>query len=450
MGNDSSADEQEDRELVLGKDKLIELVAKEDSLVAKLAEPELQDLNLEEFDYAREFYDPYRKLKQAMPKAYEGHKPRLEDFGANLQDNFEVVGEGSQEKEEVIEINEDVPTQPPPTNIVNIPVTNAPVPPLLNVTKGKLGIQGFMSSTKEVIIRNVESDSYQEEDQPEQHRPLGEEKEQDEAKDLLNERLVLTPQDQEDLFKDIAIQKGGTKVEEDEEITFNEAVNNKLGELHKKQHLNTNISLQMNLAHQVTSPHDLEETNPEERDEAKEQAEVHIVIADIVSHQGDKDQDIPHWLEFTFEKKNRKEDLPKVTLQKLEIQGFRSNTEEVIIINVELDLDQEEDQPKKHRPLGEEKEQDEAEDLLNERLVLTPQDQEDFKEIVVEEGGTEAEVDEEIKFNEVVSDKLGYLHKQKQRNTNISLQTNLAHPVASPHDLEETNAKERDEAEEQA
>lgn len=58
--------------------------------VAKLAEQELQDLNFKEYDPAREFYDPYGKLKQAMTKAYEGHRPSLEDFWANLQDNFEV------------------------------------------------------------------------------------------------------------------------------------------------------------------------------------------------------------------------------------------------------------------------------------------------------------------------------------------------------------------------
>lgn len=32
----------------------------------------------------------YGKLKQTMPKAYEGYKPRLEEFWANFQDNFEV------------------------------------------------------------------------------------------------------------------------------------------------------------------------------------------------------------------------------------------------------------------------------------------------------------------------------------------------------------------------
>lgn len=53
-------------------------------------EQELQDLNLKEFNYAREYYDPYGKMKQIIPKAYEGYRPRLEDFWANLQDSFEV------------------------------------------------------------------------------------------------------------------------------------------------------------------------------------------------------------------------------------------------------------------------------------------------------------------------------------------------------------------------
>lgn len=57
--------------------------------VANTTEPQLQDLQLKEFDYAREFYDPNGKLKLMMPKAYEGHKPELEDFQANLQDSFE-------------------------------------------------------------------------------------------------------------------------------------------------------------------------------------------------------------------------------------------------------------------------------------------------------------------------------------------------------------------------
>lgn len=37
-----------------------------------------------------EYYEPYGKIKQTMVKEYEGHKPRLEDFWENLQDNFEV------------------------------------------------------------------------------------------------------------------------------------------------------------------------------------------------------------------------------------------------------------------------------------------------------------------------------------------------------------------------
>lgn len=62
--------------------------------VTKAAEQELEDLSLKEFDYAREWYDPYRKLKQMMPKLYEGHKSTLEDFWANLQDSFKVREKG--------------------------------------------------------------------------------------------------------------------------------------------------------------------------------------------------------------------------------------------------------------------------------------------------------------------------------------------------------------------
>lgn len=58
--------------------------------MAKTTEQELQDLKLKELDYAREYYDPYGKLKQTIPKAYEGRKPRLEDFWASLQDSFKV------------------------------------------------------------------------------------------------------------------------------------------------------------------------------------------------------------------------------------------------------------------------------------------------------------------------------------------------------------------------
>lgn len=59
----------------------------------------------------------------------------------------QATGEGTQEKEEGIEINEYVPTQPPPTATIDILVTNAPLPPPVNVTIGQSGIQGFKSST---------------------------------------------------------------------------------------------------------------------------------------------------------------------------------------------------------------------------------------------------------------------------------------------------------------
>lgn len=49
----------------------------------------------------------------------------------------------------------------------------------------------------------------------------------------MNERLVLTPQDQEHLLKDIAVEQGKTEVGE-EDMTFNEEVSGKMGELHKQ------------------------------------------------------------------------------------------------------------------------------------------------------------------------------------------------------------------------
>lgn len=67
----------------------------------------------------------------------------------------QVAREGSHEKEEGIEIDEDVPTQPPPTAAVLVPATNAPIPPLIDTTIGQLGIQGFRSSTEEVINSNL-------------------------------------------------------------------------------------------------------------------------------------------------------------------------------------------------------------------------------------------------------------------------------------------------------
>lgn len=42
-----------------------------------------------------------------------------------------------------------------------------------------------------------------------------------------------------------------------------------------------------------------------------------------MSHQGDKDKDIPQWLEITFEKKKKKVELPKVTLQQAIIEEPR-------------------------------------------------------------------------------------------------------------------------------
>lgn len=153
-------------------------------------------------------------------------------------------------------------------------------------------------------VRNIEFDSDQEEEDLEQQQPLEGEQEGDETKDIFNERLTLIPQGQEDLFKDIAARQGETKAGK-EEMAFNEEFSSKLGDLHKQK------ALQDNLTRQVIPPQDPRQM------EAKEQAEVHVITSDIVSHQGDKDVDIPQWLEFTFGKKKRKEELSKVTLQQV-------------------------------------------------------------------------------------------------------------------------------------
>lgn len=97
--------------------------------------------------------------------------------------------------------------------------------------------------------------------------------------------------------------------------TFEEEVSDKLGELHKQQQLNVDTALKASLAHQIASPQEPKNAEEEEKYEAKEKLDVHIVIANIVPHEGDKDKDVPQWLNFSFEKKKSKVVLPKVTLQ---------------------------------------------------------------------------------------------------------------------------------------
>ncbi|XP_059070820.1 uncharacterized protein LOC131860423 [Cryptomeria japonica] len=183
-----------------------------------------------------------------------------------------TLGEGSQEEEEQREMDEDASTQSPATVAA------------------------------------------QEEEQPREQHSLEGEKERIEAEDLLNERLVLTPQDQEDLLKEITVGQGMGETDK-EGRTFGEEVGDRMGELHKQQQLNVDIAIQTNLACQIASPQDPEHTKAEEKEEVEEQSDVHIVTADIVPHEGDKDKDAPQWLDFTFERKKSKVVLPKVTLQ---------------------------------------------------------------------------------------------------------------------------------------
>lgn len=121
-------------------------------------------------------------------------------------------GEGTQEQEENIEATEEIPAQPPSTDATNAPGTNAPTPPLVNISAGQPGVQGFTSTTQGMKVRNIKSDSDEEEEDLKKQWPLEGEQEGDEAKDLLNERLILTPQDQEDLLNDIAAGQGETEL----------------------------------------------------------------------------------------------------------------------------------------------------------------------------------------------------------------------------------------------
>lgn len=108
--------------------------------------------------------------------------------------------EGTQGKEENLEATKEVPAQPPSIGTIGPSDTAAPTPSVVNVSIGHLGVQGFTPTTEKVNIRNVKSDSDQEEEDLNQQQLLVSEQEGSEVEDILNERLVLTPQDQEDLL----------------------------------------------------------------------------------------------------------------------------------------------------------------------------------------------------------------------------------------------------------
>lgn len=112
---------------------------------------------------------------------------------------------------------------PPPTDIF---VTTT-VPPMTQVSR---------LTTKIVRVHNIKSDSDQEDEQPMEQQPLGGEKERNESEDSQDERLVLTPQDQEDLLKEIAAKQGMEETDKDGR-TFEEEINDKLVQLHKQQRL---------------------------------------------------------------------------------------------------------------------------------------------------------------------------------------------------------------------
>lgn len=174
--------------------------------------------------------------------------------------------------------------------------------------------QVLWPTTEIVSVHNIESDFDQEDEQPLAKQPLGGEKKRNKVEGSQDERLVLTPQDQEYLLKEIVDKQGMDEIYEYGK-TFEEEIYDKLRELHRQQELNVDIALQASLARQIASPKDPKHIEEEEKDEEEEQSDVHIVTANIMPHKGEKDKDVPQWLDFTFKKKKRKAELPKVTLQ---------------------------------------------------------------------------------------------------------------------------------------
>lgn len=97
----------------------------------------------------------------------------------------------------------------------------------------------------------------------------------------------------------------------------------------------------------------------------------------------------------------------------------------------------------------EEREQVDSEDELDERLLLTPEDQEKLLKEIAVEGELEGTRKTNKGFEEEVSDKLGELHKQKELNIDIALQTIQVQLGTSTQGIQilEQEEEEKDEAE---
>lgn len=206
-------------------------------------------------------------------------------------------GEGTQEEDEQGKNDESAQpppdttitsTQPPPTTTTQAPIltststTPLPTPSGIFVTTSTtlLEVTTILSLVVEnVSIYNMESDFDQEDEQcvvqlvqrrtgekkekkftklkkqapvdpmniDEQglldEYPLGGERAQNEPEDSQDERLVLTPKDQEDLLKEIAAKQGMQETDKGGR-EFEEEMSDRLGELHKRQQLNIYVTLQ--------------------------------------------------------------------------------------------------------------------------------------------------------------------------------------------------------------
>lgn len=141
------------------------------------------------------------------------------------------------------------------------------------------------------------------EQNPPGDQPVDKEKEQDEPDEEHDERFVLTPEVQQNLFKEI-VGEGALKQIEETNKGFVEKVNEKLEELQQQQ-LNVDSSLQENLNQQILPTQEVQipqqeqrqveeedrgNNQEEEKDEEEEQLQkAHKVIVEIVAQEDDKD-----------------------------------------------------------------------------------------------------------------------------------------------------------------
>ncbi|XP_059071458.1 uncharacterized protein LOC131866671 [Cryptomeria japonica] len=190
----------------------------------------------------------------------------MEDFWANLQDSFEEREKYyhrltiPQIRDFGIETN--IPKQLHDDGILldlvynETEIDKRPLPPIkwsqqevvdIDTISQAMPAPTMTPTTETITIHNVESDSDQEEVEPTPKKDEEKEIEQKQFEEN-DERLVLTPQDVENLLKDTS---SGDKEQQSQEPTkgFNEQVSEKLEEY--QQQLDTDGALRANLAQQV-------------------------------------------------------------------------------------------------------------------------------------------------------------------------------------------------------